>query len=642
MIENIPLPRLLNASNGTERRIHPINVSINLEITPLSYASMTLPKGENLPARGYVELYTCMGSAGIYRVRSPQDAYGSEITTAELEHAVVEVGDYLITHEYDEMMAANTAMTTVFSYYRGSKWQLGSVSALGSGQIALEAKYVRVLEAMLAILEQKPDCMMSFDFSTSPWTINIVSKGTTVAAEGRLARNVNYARVTYDDTELCTRAYYEKESTTDETTESYPVFDQTKNYSKNEYVKYSNKLYQLPSGHTAGTTWANTTKTAVTNIPTSVWAYVDADTIGTYGLIEREVQTGSNYTADEALYVAQEYLRTHKNPRISVEISLEELSSITGETLDTFTIGKLCRLALVDYNVTVEKNIISLSFPNVYGTPRSVTATLADAEDTTINFLHDVDSKGGSGGGGGGSRKQDEQWKEYRTKFEQDDYHFGLYAQRFNTAEEILQQAGLYIDANGVLIFAQDNARNVGSKIQAEADRISLVVEGYGTNAHIKPAEIVASINAQTGQSMVKISANVVDINGLITAINNNGETHLYITADEIDIDGVITELGSKHIGCGSLDVEGLAEISSIECYTLWGYNTIGAANGIECGSNTATWKSQTVITDMSTSGNYANWAKTDSSNSGVTGHAYQKMITDISLTTKTLNYLGR
>lgn len=542
MIENIPLPRLLNDSGGTERYINPIQVSINLEIIPLSYASMTLPKGENLPARGYVELYTCMGSAGIYRVRSPQDAYGSGVTTAELEHAIVEVGDFLVADEYDEMMDAISAMTAVFRHYRGSKWTLGDISALGYDHIALEAKYVRVLEAMLAILEQKPDCMMTFDFTTSPrWTINIVKRGTTVAAEGRLARNVNYARVTYDDTELCTRAYYEKEATTDEANDYYPTFDQSKNYNKNAYVKYSGKLYQLPSGHAAGVTWANTTKTAVTNVPTSVWAYVDADTIGTYGLIEREVQTGSNYTAEEALYVAQEYLRTHKHPRISVEISLEELSSITGETLDTFAIGKLCRLALSDYNVTVEKTISSLSFQDVYGSPRSINATLAEEEDTTINFIHDVDSKGGSGGGGGGGRKQDDQWKEYRTIFEQDDYHFGLYAKRLNTAEEILQQAGLYIDANGVLIFADDNERQMGSKfrvtaeaisaevtratsaesglsgrINVQADRISLVVEGTGANAHIKPASIVAAIN--NSESTIKISADHIVLDGTTIA----------------------------------------------------------------------------------------------------------------------------
>lgn len=566
MIENIPLPRLLNSSNGTERRINPINVSVNLEITPLSYASITLPKDENLPARGYVELFTCMGSAGIYRVRSPQDAYGNGITTAELEHAVVEVGDFLVVEELDEMIDPQSAIRAVFRHYRGSKWTLGDTSALGMDHIALEAKYVRVLEAMLSILDQVPDCMMTFDFTTSPrWTINFAKRGTTVAAEGRLSRNVNYAKVTYDDTELCTRAFYEKPSTTSSSSSYYPTFNVNQNYSKNAYVNYGTKLYQLTSGHVAGVSWANTAKSEVTDTPTSEWTYIDADTIGTYGVIEREVQTGTNYTENEALYVAQEYLRTHKHPRISVEISLEELSSITGESFDTFTIGKLCRLALPDYNTTIEKNITALAFQNVYGSPRAITATLADEEDDVINFIHDVDSSGGSGGGGGGSRKQDDQWKEYRTIFEQDDYHFGLYAQRLNIDDEILQQAGLYIDANGVLTFAEDNENMLGSKLSVQAgrisavatrmdtaedilsqagleidattgvliyhtdnanmwasklnvqaDRISLVVEGTGANAAIKPASIVAAIN--DAASSVKISADHIVLDGTTIA----------------------------------------------------------------------------------------------------------------------------
>ena len=531
MIENIPLPRLLNSSGGTERRINPINVSVNLEITPLSYASMTLPKGENLPARGYVELFTCMGSAGIYRVRSPQDAYGSGITTAELEHAVVEVGDYIVDDEYDEMIDPQRAMMAVFSHYKGDKWILGDITALGMDHIAFEAKYVRVLEAMLAIMEQVQDCMLTFDFTTSPrWTINVAKRGTTVAAEGRLSRNVNYATVTYDDTELCTRAYYERSTTTDSGSSYYPDFDQAVNYSKNAYVNYGSKLYQLPNGHTAGTTWANTTKTAVTDVPTSEWTYMDADTIGTYGVIEREIQTGSNYTTQEADYVASEYLRTHKHPRISIEVSLEELSSVTGESFDTFTIGKLCRIALPDYNTTIEKNITALAFPNVYGSPRAITASLADEEDDVINFIHDVDTSGGSGGGGGSSRKQDDVWKEYRTTFEKDDYHFGLYAQRFNTAEEILQQAGLYINSNGVLVYAEDNENNFASKLKVQADRISLVVEGTGANAHIKPAEIVAAIN--DGASTIKLSADHIDIDGLVNKLRTIQLETLTLTTD--------------------------------------------------------------------------------------------------------------
>lgn len=74
------------------------------------------------------------------------------------------------------------------------------------------------------------------------------------------------------------------------------------------------------------------------------------------------------------------------------------------------------------------------------------------------------------------------------------------------------------------------------SSISQQADRISLVVEGTGNNAHIKPASIVAAINAQTGQSMVLLDADMVKIGG-------SGNT----TVDLADAIGIQT-LGSETV----------------------------------------------------------------------------------------------
>lgn len=509
MVENIPLPRLLPGATWTERRIMPEKVSVNLNITPLSHATITLPECESVPARGYIEVFTCMGSAGIYRVRAPQESYGNDSAVAELEHAVVEVGDWLVLASYDEMKAAGTAMTTIFSHYRGTKWQLGSVTALGSGNVAMQANHISVLEAMLSIMEQKPDCMMTFDFSTTPWTINIVQRGTTVAAEGRLSRNINFAKITYDDTELCTRAYYEKE---------------------------------VPASGNAQ--------------PTSEWLYVDADTIGTYGLIEKSVPTGSNYTAAEALQAATIYLNKHKHPRISVEINLEELSSTTGEPMDTFEIGKLCRLALVDYNTTVEKCITGMGFPDVYDQPTNITVNLAEEEDAAINFIHDVDAKGGYGGGGAGRRKQDQQFKEYRTRFDQDDYHIALVSEHADRANSILQAAGIDINSQtGVVIYHTDNENMLQSKMNVQAGQIGLVVQGTGANASIKAAQIWASIDMDMRQSHVTISADIIDIDGIVDDLVGYDVAAESLTAHQITSDGECSfdtvVAGSVQVGSG-------------------------------------------------------------------------------------------
>lgn len=512
----IPLPRLLNADLTLNRDIRPISVSVDLSITPLSYASMELPTGEELPARSYVEMFTPLGSAGIFRVRSPQTAYGQTSTTAELEHAIVEVGDYVVTTDYDTMMAADTAMQTIFGFYRGSKWQLGSVSALGSGQIALESKHNRVLETMLAIMEQCPNCMLTFDFSTTPWTVAVAQRGTTVEAEGRLSRNVTNAKVIYDDTELCTRVYY-----------------------------------SIPSTDSSGQ-------------PSTTWTSLDADTISTYGIVERDVSTGSKYTASEAFAVATEYLNKHKQPRISVQINAVELSRITGLAWDTFSIGKMFRLSLPDYNTTIEQDITAISFPDVYGNPMDIRVSLAEEEDTAIKFLHDVDAKGGSGGGGGAKKKQEDTFKEYRTNFERDDYHIELNAQHLADAESILEQAGLSLDSQGVLIYADDNPNMVASKLNVQADRISLVVEGTGSNAHINPASIVAAINAQTGQSTVRISADKVALSGTVIVDLIEGEDIAVgsLSADTIASDtlntGDITLAGYIAKGGSTFEVKSL------------------------------------------------------------------------------------
>lgn len=525
IVNNIPLPKVWDKNMNYIGEIRPIKVSATLKIIPLSYASLQLPKGVSVPARGFVELFSSMGSLGIYRVRSPQDAYGNDITTAELEHAITEVGDYLILSSYNEMMPAGTAFSTIFSHYRGNKWQLGSVADLGTNQIAVQFDHTRVLEALISLLEQKPDCMMTFDFSTSPrWTVNFVKRGEKVAAEGRLARNVNYAKVSYDDTELCTRAYFQVSDTEDADPSRFAPFNVALYYSPGDFVAYDGKLYSLPNGHLANVVWEDTAKTIVSNVPTTTWQYLDSDTIAQYGIVEKEVYSGGDFTATEVARVVQDFLNKHKEPRVSVEISAEELSNVTGEPFDTFTIGKLCRLALADYGVTVERTITGLTWDNVYDAPLDITVNLEDEEDTAINFIHEIDANGGTiggsgggGGGGGGKKKQEEAFKKFYTDIQKTDMFIDLFAREMKNSQEILRQAGLYLSAQGAILYADDNEKQVGGRIKVQADRIGLVVQGSGANASIKAAEIWTSIDTKLRQSQIKISADIINLSGYTT-----------------------------------------------------------------------------------------------------------------------------
>lgn len=465
------LPRLYENDKFT-RYVNANALNITQNIVPLSTASISLPRGEELPARSYVELYTPYGSAGMFRVRSPHNAYGQDYSTAELEHMVAEVGDYLVKAEYSQMMAANTAIKTVFSYYKGKHWQLGSYSAIGSQTIALEAKYESVLNVLLSILEQTPECMMSFDFSANPWKLNIVKKGTSVVSEGRLSRNVTTATVSYDDSELVTRVWYQV-------------------YSKDNEGKLTPR-----------------------------WVSKDANTLKTYGIIEGTVNTSSDMTDSEINATVNAYLQAHKQPRTSVSIQGVELSQITGERADKFMIGDLMRLAIPDYSLTVELNITSITWGDVFNTD-SMMIKMGDEEDDVVTFLHNLDSTG-SGASGGSSHagsgkaagKNAQGMSEFQSDFQKlNDQIYG-YVQKTDKNSKILEQAGMDITSSGVLIYSHNHANNIMSHINTQAERISLVVEGYGKNAKIKPASIVASIN--NGSSTIKISADHLVLDGLV------------------------------------------------------------------------------------------------------------------------------
>lgn len=446
------LPRLLNGKLEEVSRLHPVGLSITETLVPLSFATMHLLKDEMIEARRWVELFTPVGSAGIFRTRSPQTGIGSEDYTIELEHGIVELGDYIIPASIEGEMTCRKALQSIFEHYRGKKWKLGKVEC--TDKVVVDIDHDNLLQAVNDVLSQCVDYVMKFNFKTSPWTLTIVKKESTVTAEGRLSRNVRTATIKSNDEDLCTRIWI--------------MGLDEKN--KERYT------------------------------------YVNADTLSDYGIVEH-VDFGSGYTKEQAELVANQYLETHKKPRVSVEISAIELSQATGEELDRFRPGKFFRLAIPSRDVIIEDVITSVAWSDVYNEPMKATVSLGDNRDSVLSFYQKQQSASKVAKKDGVKKS-----KEFQTYIRQTDSTIELHARRMGASESILKQAGLHLDSNGLLLYADDNENNIGSKIKQNADSISLVVEGTGKNAKIKPASIVASINGSTSQVM--ISADKIKLDG--------------------------------------------------------------------------------------------------------------------------------
>ena len=329
----IPLPRLLDDNLQFERTINPLSIFIDENIIPLSTALMRLEKDESIDGRRYVELFNINGSVGIFRTKTPDIQYSNMISDVTLEHAICEVGDWIISVAIEEsVMSVSNALNMIFEHYRGDKWQLGTIGS--TDNIVCNLQPTNLLEAILSIINQIPNYMLTFDFSTSPWTMNVVHRGTSVASEGRLSRNIKSATIRRDDSRLCTRVYLEG----------------------------------LPSlGDAVG--------------------HLDADTISTYGVIE-QVLASEDYTASEAYLVAQNHLNRYKRPIYTVNIDGYDLSQITGDSFDRIALGKLYRLTIPDDGVVIEETITAIAWENVYDKPEFCYITLSEDLGTAIQIFH--------------------------------------------------------------------------------------------------------------------------------------------------------------------------------------------------------------------------------------------------------------
>ena len=329
------------------QRLNALDASVNLNIDGVSSsASIRLEAGTKIDTRAYVEMFTVQGSAGMFRTRSPQIGYGQQSTTLQLEHAINELGDFIINDKLESEYTLKQAMKKIFSYYseKGMMWKLGTVEdpieedeegkSDGSPKCVLDVDHDNCLDAIESVMEQFPSMMLSFNFKTLPWKLNVVNKPFGATAEGRLSRNVKSAVVVRDDSELFNKVYMDG---------------------------YSN------SGNKFGSRQ-------------SKWS------IKKYGLIETTI-TGANDTKAVAGRTMKNYIRTHNKPKYSVTIDAIDLSNITGEKMDKFTIGKMFRLSLPDYGTTVSEHITALAFPSVYSNPNSCTVTLNSDPDRVVKYI---------------------------------------------------------------------------------------------------------------------------------------------------------------------------------------------------------------------------------------------------------------
>lgn len=592
---SVRLPRLLDAQLREVCRLHPVTLSINERFVPPHDASMTLPPGEGASFHAWVELYTIDGSAGFYRVSSASESYVNT-NDVDLEHSAAILGDAIIPGEgtYSgtcaEVLTAMLANQTTL--VNGQKpWVLGTCAKNASIEYAYDCN--NILSAMTEVVgDEKDGYALEFDDTHGfPWRVNVVSVETSASCEGRLSRNLESVSVSISDDEFCTRIYCKS----------------------------------LPEPH-----------------------YIDGPTVGVWGIITKTITAGEGVTAESLQSYITRYLEDHKNPRNSIEINGVDLATATGESLDSFRIGRLFRLTLPDYGVKMEERILVRSITDVYGDPRGVRLTLASNIRDTAEDLVRLDNTVTGGSSQNSTRKYIGGGTSKGTGLSQTSILEMLKkTDSFTSATEAwVKEAGVKIEANHADLYATKKAitgnwagdvETINALITASSDNGGLVSMIVGR--HNKIEDVNAAISATAaGGGLINMKADAKTVTDIgerlssaeITLNGADGQIGLVgrvetvegdIKSAEVKIDGLNSEIELK---ADKITLDGYvtmskfnAEIAEIKI-TDSSYVTTAALNtkslsanyaeisSINIGGKQARWESVTVVTGVTRKKRYA------------------------------------
>lgn len=155
---SVRLPRLLDNNLDEIGRLRPSRLQADINMTPLSRATMSLPGGEPaVPMRAFVEIYNNQGSLGVYRVSSCVPDYGKGQTIG-LKHGLTVLSDAITGNEETIEGNARQVIDHLLAYQMQkvgdtSFWALGRVDVPDSVSVSVPGEHANVLQTLLDILK---------------------------------------------------------------------------------------------------------------------------------------------------------------------------------------------------------------------------------------------------------------------------------------------------------------------------------------------------------------------------------------------------------------------------------------------------------------------------------------------------------
>lgn len=317
---------------------------------PLSYIQITTPIEQETPQIGQWVSYR----GELFRVNDTQTTYGINASVRTMaNHAICTLDDNYIPADIEMKNATyKSSIEKLLEYQKTVYWKLGTIpSGIASKTISYTIKPGTVLDGILALMDSlHEDYYLAFDWNTSPWTFSIAKTASTPSCECRLNRNLKSCTVKIDRSDMRTELVLP-------------------DYGKKNGKKVSeDKMMRIRKN-------------------TGKWGYVTGE-----------------YTDDSAaddatlLSNAQAYLDQVCQPIITITLDALDISEMTGQAIDTFRIGSMCRVALPNYGFSSDEKITGISYRDVIGKPEAVVLTLANRVKNLSTGLAAIQKKASGGG----------------------------------------------------------------------------------------------------------------------------------------------------------------------------------------------------------------------------------------------------
>lgn len=322
-------------------------------------ATMTLgPEEPEIAAGDWILDTGTPGGQTVWRAKTIEFTPETGTRTITLEHIIRSLGDYLMFGDVNaETVSGGSSCPArdMARYILGyqTDWVLGRFDYDSSA--GWEFNGEKLFDALGTVTGTLDGAWWAYDCSVYPFRLHVVNAGNyfTALSEMRGGRNIQSLRRTIDRSQMYTRFY--------------PIGKDNLHIT-GDYVSRNENVY---------------------------------------GTICK-VETDQTKDTEEKLRAwADERLRKHCEPAVTVTISGVDLSGETGEDLDRLMLGRMCRVPLPEYGTAIRERITRLQWRDRMKEPEVVTVTLSNGMENVTSIQEAISEQASSSGRGGrGGAKQ--------------------------------------------------------------------------------------------------------------------------------------------------------------------------------------------------------------------------------------------